>query len=139
MVHALKEAWRVLPAGGIMIDVRPLSVVIPLEVVYEGVSETAGMADMSPDLETDIAADKALETVLGEGMFKQSSMELFDYAYYWKTYHGMVVDLEERWQDEIIISKEVFENTHRLYSQHRPSARIRLPMRMKLGKFIKLG
>ena len=36
MVHALNEAWRVLVDHGIMIDVRPLCVDVPLEIVYRG-------------------------------------------------------------------------------------------------------
>ena len=39
MVHALKEAYRILAPQGIMIDVRPLSVDVPLEIIYEGGSD----------------------------------------------------------------------------------------------------
>jgi len=135
MVHALKEAHRVLVSHGMMIDLRPLSVIVPLEVVYEGGSETAGMADMTPDLKFDIAADQAIESVVKEGIFQQSSLETFNYVYYWKTYHGMVVDFEERWQDEIVISKDVLDKARRLYQQKLPKTQLRLPMRMKLEKF----
>ena len=139
MVHALKEAWRVLVQGGIMIDVRPLSIVVPLEVVYDGGNQLAGMADMSPGLKDDIAADKAIDTVVNNGIFTQASLETFDYVYFWKTYHGMVADFAERWQDEIIISKETFDKAKRLYKQKRVKTMMRLPMRMILGKYEKQG
>ncbi|HSB66957.1 MAG TPA: hypothetical protein VLD65_10280 [Anaerolineales bacterium] len=137
MVHALKEAWRVLIPQGTMIDVRPLSVVVPLEVISpEGVN-VAGEVDMSPDLKYDSASDQAMDIVLGEGIFNQTSLQTFDYVYYWKTYHGMVVDFNERWQDEIIVSEKTLDSAKSLYQQKYPHARLRLPMQMKLGKFIK--
>jgi hypothetical protein len=137
MVHALEQAWRVLVPNGIMIDVRPLSVDVPLEVVYPNGSEPAGMVDLSPDLKYDIASDQAIDEVVNKGIFHQSELETFDYANYWKTYHGMVVDFDERWQDEIIVSKEVLKRARELYIQKRPSSRLRLPMRMKMGTYIK--
>ncbi len=139
MVHALKEAWRVLAPRAVMIDVRPLSVAVPLEVVYADGVDSAGMADLSPGLEYDLAADHAIETVLLENLYIRSGSEIFDYAYYWNTFHGMLVDFEQRWEDEIIISKEVFEKARLLYRQKRPAARMRLPMRMRLDKYIKVG
>ncbi len=139
MVHALKESWRVLAIGGIMIDVRPLSVPVPLEIVHAGGMDVAGTADLSPGLEYDLAADRSIETVLVEGLFSQSTSQNFDYVYYWNTFHGMLVDFKERWEGEIILSNDVFENARLLYRQKRPSARMRLPMRMKIAKYIKLG
>ncbi len=138
-MHALEEAWRVLVPGGMMVDVRPLSLEVPLEVVFETGTETAGMVDMSPDLKYDIAADEAIERVVKEGIFSQSSIETFEYAYYWNTYHGMVVDFNERWQDEIIVSQQVLDQAKKLYLQKRPGTRLRLPMQMKLETYIKLG
>ena len=137
MVHALKETWRVLIPQGIMIDVRPLSVIVPLEVVSNGKIIVAGEADMTPDLKCDIAADNAIDEVLGEGIFIRSSKEAFDYVYYWKTYHGMVVDFKERWKDEIIVSKKVLKRAKELYRQNYPHTRLRLPMQMHLAKYIK--
>ncbi|MFZ2098560.1 MAG: hypothetical protein WAV05_18160 [Anaerolineales bacterium] len=137
MVHALKEAWRVLRPQGIMLDIRPQSVDVPLELVYEEEREAVGIVDMSPDLEYDVAADQAIGTVIKGGIFKEVNVEYFDYAYYWKTFHGMMVDFEERWKDEIIISKGVIDKAGLLYNEKRPNARFRLGMRMKLGKYQK--
>ena len=139
MVHALKEAWRVLLPHGTMIDVRPLSVVVPLEVVDETGCQVAGEVDNTPDLKYDIAADQAIDVVIEEGIFAQSSYENFDYVYYWKTYHGMIVDFKERWEGEIIVAQDVLDKARRLYKQRYPHARLRLPMRMMLGKYEKQG
>ena len=35
MVHALREAWRVLVPGGCLIDLRPLAKDPPLEVIVD--------------------------------------------------------------------------------------------------------
>jgi hypothetical protein len=121
-----------------MIDIRPLSTIVPLEVERDGRCEIAGLADMTPDLKFDLAADQAISIVLERGLFIQSNLETFDYVYYWKTFHGMVVDFRERWQDEIIVSKEVFGKAETLYKQNYPHARLRLPMQMKLGKYLKI-
>lgn len=138
MVHALNEAWRVLLPHGMMVDVRPLSVDVPLEVIYEGGRESAGIVDMSPDVAYDIPADQAINTVIKDGIFNEANVEHFDYAYYWKTFHGMMADFEERWKDEIITSEDVIQKAHSLYKQKRPNAKFRLAMRMKLGKYEKL-
>ncbi len=138
MVHALKEAWRVLVPKGIMIDLRPLPIDVPLEVVYEGGYEAAGIVDMSLDYEFDVAPDKAVEQVLEEGIFVQNILETFDYSFYWRTFHGMVVDLEENWKGDLEVPKDVLNNARAIYIRYRPKSRLRLPMKMKLGGYVKI-
>ena len=137
MVHALKQACRVLTPRGTMVDVRPLSVDVPLQVVHGRICEAVGMVDLSPDLKFDLSADKAIELVVREQMFSLVSMETFNYVYIWKTFHGMVVDFAERWEGEINVPDEVLEKARQLYRQHWPTARLRLPMQMKLGVYRK--
>jgi hypothetical protein len=137
MVHALKEAWRVLAPLGIMMDIRPLSIDTPLELIIGEVRELAGIVDMSPDLKYDILADQAIETVNKEGIFIEKQVDYFDYVYYWKTFHGMMADFEERWKDEIIIPEEVINKAQQLYKESRPTGMLRLGMRMKSGKYEK--
>lgn len=139
MVHALKEAHRVLVPQGIMVDVRPLSVDIPLEILYEGGRESAGMIDTSPDIELDIAADHAIESILIEQIFIESSKEYFDFAYYWKTINEMEEDLEEFWKDDVILPEAVIQQAHKLINKQRPQTQIRVGLQMKLGKYEKLG
>jgi hypothetical protein len=137
MVHALKEAWRVMAPLGIMMDIRPLSVDTPLEVISGEVRQFAGIVDMSPDLKYDIAADQAIETVINEGFFIEKQVDEFEYVNYWKTYHGMMADFEERWKDEIIIPEDVINKAQQFYKESRPDGRLRLGMRMKSAKYEK--
>lgn len=122
-----------------MIDVRPLSIDVPLEIIFEGGRESAGMVDMSPDLKYDIAADNAIDTVLDAAMFREAKVEYFDFAFYWRTFHGMMADFEDRWKDEIILADEVIQRAKSLYKERRPKVKFRLGMRMKLGKYERIG
>jgi hypothetical protein len=137
MVHALKEAWRVMVPLGIMMDIRPLSIDSPLEVISGEVCEFAGNVDMSPGLKYDVAADQAIETVKKEGIFIEKQVDYFDYVNYWKTFHGMMADFEERWKDEIILPEDVIKKAEQLYKESRPNGMLRLVMRMKSGKYEK--
>jgi hypothetical protein len=138
MVHALNEAHRILIPTGILIDVRPLSVDVPLEVIYQGGGESAGMIDMSPDIELDRAADRAIESVLTDQLYRESWVENFDFPYYWKTFRDMKVDLDEYWMTDVIIPEEVLQRARILFRKRRPQTQILVRVRMKLGKYEKL-
>jgi hypothetical protein len=137
MVHALKEAHRVLVMQGTMVDVRPLSVDVPLEIIFQGGREPAGIVDMSPDRDLDIAADRAIESVLSEHLYRESSVDYFDFAYYWKTIKGMMDDLDEYWKGDVIVSEQLIQQARMLFNKKRPQTRLRVGVQMKLGKYIK--
>ena len=137
MVHALKEAYRVLIPQGIMIDVRPLSVDVPLEIIYKGGSESAGIIDMSPDIDLDIAADRAIASVVKDRIFVESKVEFFDFAFYWKTLKDMQDYMEEFWKDDVIVPEEVVKQARILMGKLRPQTQIRVGIQMKLGKYEK--
>jgi hypothetical protein len=137
MVHALKEAYRILVPHGTMIDVRPLSVDVPLEIIYQGGRESAGMMDMSPDIELDIAADRAIESVLIDKLFTEISTELFDFPFFWKTIKSMQEDLEEFWKDDVIVPEEVFQHARISLRKRRPQTQMRVGVQMKLSKYEK--
>jgi len=139
MVHALKEAHRVLVPHGIMIDVRPLSTDCPLEVIFKGGSESAGMIDMSPGVEFDRDADRAIEAVVTERTYNEIEVEYFDFTYYWKTVKGMQEDIEEHWKGEVIITDEVWRRARMLFKKRLPGTHIRVIIKMKLGKYLKNG
>jgi hypothetical protein len=138
MVHALQEAWRVLVSGGILIDLRPICIDVPLEIIAPSGSESAGLVDMSPETDKDIASNTAIQSVINDGIYKKELQESFDFAYYWNTIRELTADLDERWKDEIILPKEVLKQGRVLYKKHPEGARVRIRIRMTLAKFTKV-
>jgi hypothetical protein len=137
MVHALNEAWRVLTPRGIMIDLRPLSIDSPLDIVFKQKIEFAGMVDLSPGIEHDVAADHAIKEVVNQKIFNELMVEQFQLAYYWKTVRGMVADIRERWKDDVILAENVIQHAYKLFRRHRPNAQVRFQLQMKLVKYEK--
>jgi len=121
-----------------MIDLRPLSIDTSLDIIYKGKIESAGIVDMSPDIEDDIAVDHAVENVKKEGIFKELATEYFELTYYWKTVKGMMADYRERWKDDVIIEDKVIRRAYELFRKHRPHAKVRLLIHMKLAKSEKI-
>jgi len=138
MVHALKEAWRVMKLGGILIDQRPLSIYAPLDIVYEGKNDFVGDLDMSPGMEHDDAADHAIEIAIHEGMFAEVLSERFQVAYYWKDVRGMVADIHERWMDDVVYDENLIQHAYHQFRKHRPGARVRILIDMKLARHAKI-
>jgi len=122
-----------------MIDLRPLSIDTPLDIIYKGKNESAGIVDMSPDIEDDIAVDYAIVSVIKEGIYKELSTDYFGLTYYWKTVRGMMADYRERWKNDVIIDDKVIQRAYELFRKHRPHARIRLLNHMKLTKYEKIS
>ncbi len=76
MVHALKEASRVLKPGGLLIDLRPAA-------AHRRVGLGAGrnwrlVGVMRESLEEDHAANAAIRAVVRSGLFKPMSRVRFD-------------------------------------------------------------
>ncbi len=138
MVHALEEAWRVLVSRGILVDLRPLCIDIPLEILSPAGSESAGLVDMSPDIDKDIAAEAATQAVVRDGYYKELKRETFDFAYYWNTVREFKADLDERWKDEVILPADVLKRALAMYKKLGDTARVRIRIRMLLAKFAKL-
>jgi hypothetical protein len=138
MVHALREAWRVLIPQGILIDQRPQSIESPLEIVYKEKSERAGMLDMRPGLIHDVAADQSIGSLVADGIFREIYTEQFQIAYYWDTVRGMVGDFRERWQDDVRVDRELIQTAYQLFGMHHSKRRVRLVLTMKLTSFKKV-
>jgi hypothetical protein len=137
MVHALHEAWRVLVPQGILIDLRPYSIDVPLEILYKEGNESAGLIDLSPGIVANRAADEAITSVVHEGTFKELKSEYFDFAYYWNSVEDLLVDWNEKWKDEAILPDEVVERAAILCKKYDFRARVRVQIRMKLAEFVK--
>ena len=134
-MHALKEARRVLKQDGRMIDVRPLCIDVPLEVVYEGRSASAGVVDLSPDIARDIASDKALSIAFADQIIIETRLEDFTVSFYWNSIDEMKADLDEDWKDEVVITPNIWQRAGELLAAQPASAKLRLAIRTKLGVY----
>jgi len=95
------------------------------------------MIDMSPDIDLDIAADRAIDSVVKGRIFAESKVEFFDFAFYWNTLKDMQDYMEEFWKDDVIVPEEVVKQARILMGKLRPQIQIRVGIKMKLGKYEK--
>jgi len=137
MVHALQEAQRVLIPRGLLIDLRPISVDVPLEILTPAGYESAGLLDMSPGIKYDIAADNTFQVAIHDGNFNELLVDYLDYAYYWDTITEMKAYMDEKWKDDLIIPEAVLQQSQFLFDRHPDQSRVCLRLRMKLGKLEK--
>lgn len=137
MVHALREAWRVLKPGGTLIDLRPISVDVPLLILTDAGWKAAGCPSQSPDRVHDLAADQAIRNVIREGRFSKVKQVYFVTNYYWNTMEELQADVDESWKDDIIVTEEIWREAHRLFKLGKSQRRILFPMRRKLTTYRK--
>lgn len=137
MVHALKEAWRVLKPRGILIDVRPICSNYPLEIMTAGGFQPVGLIDGYPGRNLDVAANRSVRNVIQTTFFKRINLEYFDFSYIWSTVRLMKKHFDEKWGDDIILSDEVLQQAYKLFDKNRKYHRIRMRLPMKLGKYEK--
>jgi SAM-dependent methyltransferase len=71
MVHALREAHRVLKPDGLLLDLRPGAV--HRRVGMEVDSQYKQLAIMNESLQDDYAANRAVAEIIREGLFKTVS------------------------------------------------------------------
>lgn len=102
MVHALEETWRVLRPSGLMVDLRPLSEEIRVEI------ETApeariivGELDESDWVEDDLAAERAAGEAIGNGWFRLAEQQRFDFRWYFESLDELVDYAGEKWDDRV--------------------------------------
>jgi SAM-dependent methyltransferase len=132
MVHALKEVWRVLKPGGILIDLRPISVDVPLLILTASGWKSAGLPDQSPDRVHDFAANRAIHRVVHDGFFIRLKQEYFVTKYYWNNLKELKSDVENCWKEDIIVSKEIWHHARLLYKSGSTQRRVQFPLRRKL-------
>ena len=132
MVHALKEVWRVLKPGGVLIDLRPISVDVPLFILTTTGWKSAGLPDQSPDRIHDLAANRTIRNVVNNGLFIRLKQEYFTTKYYWKNLKELKSDVENYWKEDVIVSKEIWQQARLLYTSGSGQRRILFPLRRKL-------
>ena len=85
MVAALRECWRVLSPGGLLLDLRPIAGAFPVErITPDGVTRI-GAIDGSRGLPEDLASDRALAIVVSERRFVHEQTMRFDLYSLWES------------------------------------------------------
>lgn len=135
MVHALQQAWRVLRPSGFLIDLRPIAVDTPLLIFTRAGWKSAGLPDQSPDRVYAIAADRAMRSVVRDGLFVRTKWKYFDINYYWVNLEDLKADIEERWKDDVIISDDIWKRARALLNERGEEKRIRIPFRKKINVY----
>jgi hypothetical protein len=139
MVHALKEARRALRTGGTLIDMRPISVDVPILILTSSGWESAGRPSQSPDRVHDLVANRAIRDVVREGLLVKVKQVYFVTNYYWDDIKELQSDVEEYWKEDIIVTKEIWQKARRLFKRGSGQRRILAPMRRKLTAYRKIG
>ena len=134
MVHALEQTWQALRPGGILVDLRPLSLDSPLEVVTGRRAERAGLVDMSADLPDDRAVDEAIEAALRAQIFLPREVREFGFTYYWQSFDGMLKYTRERW-DTAVFPTDTLTTAQELHNQLGQTARLRIVLPMHLATY----
>ena len=76
MVHALREAHRVLKPDGLLLDLRPGAVHRRVGIAVD--SQHKQLAIMTESLKDDYAANRAVAEIIREGLFKTVSRIQFN-------------------------------------------------------------
>jgi hypothetical protein len=134
MVHALEQAWQALRPGGLLVDLRPLSLDSPLEVLGAEGEQRAGLVDMSADLPDDRAVDEAIQAAVRAEVFLPRQVREFGFAYYWQTFDGMREYTRERW-DTAVFPADTLTAAQALQTQLGSSARFRIVLPMHLATY----
>ncbi len=131
-MHALHESWRVLVPGGQLLDLRPLSINPPFEVIYPTEIKVPGLVDMSLDRENEVAANRALDEVVQAGTFKIKERDLFDFAYYWDSVDGAIAYVRDEWEDSAQIPEKLVKRACSLPASPQMQNRVRIQLRLQL-------
>jgi hypothetical protein len=138
MVHALREIWRVLVPGGILLDLRPFHVPWPLEVVVKDRVTGVGTVNDSASIPDDLAANAALDEAVHQGWFVREQGISFDYAWYWDSTSELKVYYENR-SPPVHISAAVLGQAHRLLDEYGHEAQVRIRIHLTLRRYRKLA
>lgn len=133
MVDALREAWRVLVADGLLIDLRPLaSLGSPLEIVAGDEAVQVGEVDEPGTVADDLAADHAAAQVVGSGCYRLAKTAHFEFEFSWDTVGEMASFVAgSRRMGGVSPSYSDLERTHRAWCA-RARGRVRLRYRRKM-------
>ncbi len=128
MVHALKETWRVLRSGGLLLDVRPVGANRTFELQWADGVRPVGEIDTSLGQPDDEAADAAVDRVVGEGLFAHEAGRIFTVAYYWSSLADMRRHVDTEWADFASVAPDIWARATALVAA-RQSSLVRVVVR----------
>lgn len=139
MVHALKEARRVLIPEGLLIDIRPLAERWPIEVVSaRGIQETGRVNDLPEQVNADLASNRAMLEVEARGWFRREQEELFPFFYSWDTPSELEEFIAEDWADFIELDEVTKRTTRAVWASADADSRVQVRMKVLISRWSKI-
>ena len=139
MVHALSESWRILKAGGRLIDLRPYRSEWYVELISKDNPILAGkFIGKEEGLTDDDMSDKAISEVIRRGLFKKENKEFFDYSYYWDSFDQMFDYVSTTWSNLVSTPKNVLSNVRQMEKVQRGQAVIRIRRKILIASYRKV-
>lgn len=135
MVHALAETWRVLRAGGRLVDLRPYASGWPLEILARDAQMPAGPLDDSIGQDVDIACDRAVREVVRRGWFEVENKGSFEYTYYWDSVDGMNAFLKENWKESARVPGSLLAKARQLERAAGGQVQVRVRRSMLIASY----
>jgi hypothetical protein len=136
MVHALSEIRRVLVDGGVMIDLRPVHDLWPVEVVSaREVRETGRVQDDPGILADDEAANRAMAIAAANGWFSRDREGSFSYFYTWDTPSELEEWIKTEWEDFVTMDEETRRATRSAWALGDADSQVRLRVKMLIARW----
>ncbi len=102
MVHALREIGRTLRPGGLLVDPRPLSKVVQVQIeTSPGPWVAVGELDESHYVPDDLAADRATAQAVREGWLRPAGSHPFDFRWHFDDLDELAEYAGEEWEDRL--------------------------------------
>jgi hypothetical protein len=137
MVHALEELRRVLVAGGVLVDLRPIAGQWPVEVLSsQGRQEVGRVADLPQGLADDAAANDAMSWGERTGIFQRSLEETFPFYYSWDSPNEMQEYIDEEWADFARLEEDVRQRMRSAWSIAAADARVGIRAQMLITRWV---
>ena len=138
MVHALREACRVLRPGGLLIDLRPIVSQPPVEGLGGDQVAPAGRLDDSSDSADAAACEQALHLAVAQEWLQPHKTDALSYSMYWDTPEQMLEYVTANW-GEVLVPEDVVVRAQQLADVAVRPVRVRIRLTMSIAGYVKIG
>lgn len=139
MGHALEEVWRIVAAGGKLIDLRPIATHWPIEVVNGGRAMPMGTVDGTLRAAHDNASHQAMVAAVRKGRFRKEREAFFEFAYYWDSLDELTAYVDDCWSDTMVLPESAIEQIGRLVLATPIQHKIRIRRQMMIARYRRLS